>query len=329
MDKQGFTALLRGFNFPEEGVTNSLAIAEKFEAFLGESGKAPTAETAWDFSRLLIKEKKNTWKDYFPLIQYSRFIKNRDMFAAFMELIDGGEVGDNLYRGIGEKFGVAVRNEIYNGIGKCKLGTPTPEKPAFIHPILRRLEKKVGAKASKEFLSAGLRTLPARMYQNNRKEFLQAGDIDTYLKQQKDAFVNNLEDCKREGEWWFVQEITEDVIAFVRANPEIGAGRREGKILYETKIPYMAKEFLAAGSSLQRRYYACHCPWAREALKNGDVKLSKALCHCSSGFMKKPWEAIFRQPLKVDILESVLNGDERCRFAIHLPAEAVKKAGDG
>jgi hypothetical protein len=329
MDKQEFTAILRGFNFPEEGVTNCLAMAEKFETYLDESGKPPTADTAWDFSRLLIKEKQNSWRSYFPLIQYCRFIQNRDMFAAFMELVDGGEVGDNLYRGIGKTFGTGIRSEIYQGIGKCKLGTPTPEKPAFIHPILRRLEKKVGAKAAKDFLSAGLRTLPARMYQNNRKQFLQAGDIDTYLKQQKDAFVKNLEDCKNTGRWWFVQEITDDVIAFVRANPEIGAGRREGKILYETKIPYMAKEFLEANGSVQRRYYACHCPWARTAIKNGDVKLSKSLCHCSSGFMKKPWEAIFRQPLKVDILESVLNGDERCRFAIHLPQEALKRIKNG
>jgi len=324
MDKQGFAEMIRSFQIPEEGVTNCLALAEKLEAFIEDNGRKPDAETAWDFSRLLIREKKNTWRNYMPLVQYCRFIKNREMFTAFMELVDGGEVSDNLYKGIGKTFGEDVRDEVYDGIGKCKLGTPTPEKPAFLHPVLRRLEKKVGTKAAKEFLSAGLRNLPSRMYQNNRKEYFQAGSIDAYLKQQKDAFVKNLEECKAAGQWWFVQEITDDVIAFVKADPEIGAGRREGKIIYETKIPYMAKEFLAAASGLQRRYYACHCPWAREALVNRDVKLSKSLCHCSSGFMKKPWEAIFKQPLKVDILESVLNGDERCRFAIHLPEEAVK-----
>ena len=61
----------------------------------------------------------------------------------------------------------------------------------------------------------------------------------------------------------------------------------------------------------------------REAIKRGDVRLFADFCSCSGGFHKKPFEAIFGQRLKVDVLESVLKGDERCRFAIHLPVEAL------
>jgi hypothetical protein len=32
---------------------------------------------------------------------------------------------------------------------------------------------------------------------------------------------------------------------------------------------------------------------------------------------------IFRRPFQVEVLESVLRGDMRCRFAIRLPQEAV------
>jgi hypothetical protein len=103
----------------------------------------------------------------------------------------------------------------------------------------------------------------------------------------------------------------------------MGAGKREGNIIYETKIPYMAKQYLAETDPTLKRFYACHCPWARYAIKNGDVKIAKNLCYCSGGFMKKSWEVIFKQPLKVEILESALNGDENCRFAIHLPEKAL------
>ena len=47
--------------------------------------------------------------------------------------------------------------------------------------------------------------------------------------------------------------------------------------------------------------------------------LNAVFCNCSGGFSKKPWEVIFGQTLQVDLLESALKGDYRCRFAVHLP----------
>ncbi len=43
---------------------------------------------------------------------------------------------------------------------------------------------------------------------------------------------------------------------------------------------------------------------------------------------KKPWEVIFEGPLEAEVLESVLQGDLRCRFAIHLPAGAIGVKAD-
>jgi predicted hydrocarbon binding protein len=46
-------------------------------------------------------------------------------------------------------------------------------------------------------------------------------------------------------------------------------------------------------------------------------------CQCSAGFHKKPYEIIFGQPVKAEVLESVLKGDDICRFAIYLPDTEV------
>jgi predicted hydrocarbon binding protein len=53
------------------------------------------------------------------------------------------------------------------------------------------------------------------------------------------------------------------------------------------------------------------------------VKIKDTFCNCSAGFHKKTFEVIFEKTLKVDVLESILKGDDRCRFAIHLPDEAI------
>ena len=131
-----------------------------------------------------------------------------------------------------------------------------------------------------------------------------------------------LEKCHRDGQLFFAQEITAEVLDFIRRDPEMGGGRREGRIVYGTKIPYMTKQYLAETDPVMRRYYACHCPWARDAIKKADVHLAVAFCSCSGGYHKKPFEVVLGRRLRVDVLESALKGDMRCRFAIHLPEDA-------
>jgi hypothetical protein len=317
METQGFRKMLQSLDLNEEQIEASIAIAERFEGYANETNRIPSAATVWAFSRLLIVEGNNTEDNYISLIHYCRFIKNNEMSIALLELVEGGEVGDNLYHRVGKMFGTAIRDEIFNGIGVAKYGTPSPEKPSYMHPVIERLEARAGNDAC-------LHDLPDETYLSDREKFRQARDIDAYLLLRKEAFVARLEECQLEGRLFFAQEITGEVLDYVRSDPEMGSGRREGNIIYVTKLPYMIKQYLAEIDPTLRRYYTCHCPWARDAIKNGNVKLAEIFCQCSGGFHKKPFEVIFEQPLKVDVLESVLKGDGRCRFAIHLPEEAFE-----
>ena len=56
------------------------------------------------------------------------------------------------------------------------------------------------------------------------------------------AISNKAMQLKAEGRLYFTQEVTEEMLDFVRANPEIESGVRQGSILYHTKIPHMAKD---------------------------------------------------------------------------------------
>jgi hypothetical protein len=325
MDKQGFRIFLQKYKLNEEQIKKWITIADRFEAYIHGPGRIPSADTAWAFSRLLIEEGNNTEDNYIGLIRYCRFIENDEMFVALLELVDGGEVGENLFRMTGEKFGAGIRDEVFKGTGVAPYGTPSPDKPASLHPVIERLEARVGKEACKEFLSASLRDLPDESFLPEREKYRQAGDMDAYLRQRKEAFVAELEKCQSEGRLFFAQEISAEVLDFVRSNPEMGGGRREGNIIYETKIPYMTKRYLAETDPTLKRYYACHCPWARDAVKNGNVEIAEIFCQCSGGFHKKPFEAAFGRPLKVDVLESILKGDSRCRFAIHLPEDVFEE----
>lgn len=323
MDREGFRQLLKTRKLSDEQIEASIAIAERFEGYLIDSAGKLDIETAWKFSKILINEGQNTYDNLLTLARYGRFIKNNKIYVAILELLGGAEAQPNLYKKVGEIYGESVRDEVFAGIGVSQLGLPPPEKPFDIFPIIDRLIGKVGYNQTEKLLSACLRDLPERYFLNERKKYIKSGDIDLYLQKKHQSFVRWIQKCQKKGELFFAQEITDEVVTYVRNNQEIESGMRDGNLLYISKIPYNAKQYLAETDPTMKRYYACHCPWAREAIKRGDIRLNAVFCNCSGGFSKKPWEVIFGQTLQVDLVASALKGDFRCRFAVNLPENLV------
>lgn len=317
MDRHGFRTYLEGRNAPPDSIEPALDLAERFEQFLQQSG-GQMPESAWAFSRLLIAEGQNSEANFIALARYGLFTRSNPVFVAFLELLDGGEAQQNLYQRVAERFGEPLRDEVFAGIGVAPYGLPTAEKPATMHPVVERLEQAVGAEACRALLGESLRDLPDSLYASERETYLASKDVDEYLARRKEKFVAQLEACQQQGVLFFAQEITPEVLDYVRSEPEMGGGVRSGNVVYETKIPFMTREFLAETDPVMKRYHYCHCPWSREAIKNGG-KVTPMFCNCSAGYHKKPWEAALGQKVQVEVLESVLQGDMRCRFAIHLP----------
>ncbi len=59
----------------------------------------------------------------------------------------------------------------------------------------------------------------------------------------------------------------------------------------------------------------CLCPTAEG---QGANRMSPTFCWCSVGYVKEMHERVFGRPLNVQIVQSVLMGDPRCRFRITL-----------
>ena len=51
--------------------------------------------------------------------------------------------------------------------------------------------------------------------------------------------------------------------------------------------------------------------------------MTPIFCNCSAAYHKKPYDVIFGKPLKAQVLETVLQGDMWCKFAIYLPEGVV------
>lgn len=330
MDKEGYRGYLtdRDQPIPEEEIVEAIKMVEKFEEFLKQFDK--TLETASSteahkFSKVLIEEGHNSWTNYAALTRYGYFIKNMDLYLAVFELLDGAEVMDVLYDRLGEYVGDEKRDEILSKEDLPPFGIPSSEKVDVTRDVMGKMEELLDSETCKKTLAAVAHGLPKDFRKGEREKYLDSDDIDDYLKKKRESVMEVMQAHRDEGTLFFGQEINDAVLEFLKSRPDVLVGERRGDIIYHTKIPYMAKKYLEETDERMKRYYACHCAWARESIKTGEEEVSPTFCYCSAGFTKMPWEAALDQPLETEMVKSVLQGDFECSFIIHLPKDMVPK----
>ncbi|MDD4307702.1 MAG: hypothetical protein PHU53_02705 [Thermoplasmata archaeon] len=324
MDAKGYREFCARDERVRKGLKKSeidanLKIAREFENSLkGRDFSKATKRDLERFAKLLVREKRNDWESFVGLIRYSRFVENEDVEIAVLILVDGLDVLETLSETIKKELGPEKQDRIFKGVEKPSIGTSTKNLPKTAAKFLRNLQAEEGLEGSRKLLQTGPHAGPKENHAHHREMYLAAGSVDGYLEARRNKFVAMLEKHAKEGTLFYNQRIDEDVMDFVRRTPELEGGQRKGRIIYVTKIPYMAIEYLKEKDPKMKRYYACHCPWARETILTGK-ELDPEFCHCSAGFSKKPLDVAFNADLKIEVLESALAGNDRCRFAVHLP----------
>ena len=92
---------------------------------------------------------------------------------------------------------------------------------------------------------------------------------------------------------------------------------RKGSDLYTTKNPRDPEGFKNAHTQAEKIESYCYCPLIRNYLEQG---MSPTFCNCGAGWVRQQWEGIIGHPLKIELAHSLLKGDEKCEFIIHIPA---------
>ena len=272
------------------------------------------------FINHLMQTNQNTEQNILALLRYNFFINNKELVIALYELIDGAEVLGNLSDKIKNEFGEKIWQEIFKELTIPKLGDTSEKRPIVMGKVVKRLKQKIPLETCQKILASGLHGGPAtpEFKAKEHEKFLKAKNIDDFLLKKHNEYLQYLESLMKEDKLYFTQEITPEVFEFVRNNPMI-SGVRKGKIIEEIKIPYNTKEYLQAKNDIMKRYHYCHCMWVKEAIKNPKIEISPTFCYCSAGFHQQFWEAAFNQPVKIDVVETVLNGDFVCKFVIQIP----------
>ncbi|NHJ46852.1 MAG: hypothetical protein FK733_03600 [Asgard group archaeon] len=329
MNIEGFRKFGKDREYTEQIIEEAIFAIKDFNDFLVESNNkinSATNEDIHNYAQYLIDTGRNSKAIFYGLVRYNIFTGNNDMLITTLELLDGSDVLDNLARELKETVGAEKADEILKEIEFPPLGTSAGEKPIITKKVIDQLAKNLDEKTCKKILVSNLHGIPKESYQRQRENYLKARNVDEYLKERNANFIKLLEKHRDEKTLFYTQEIDDEVVEHCRNNPQIESGVRKGNIVYAEKIPYMTKKFLKETDENMKNYYYCHCMWVREALKTGNVKVPSKFCECSAGYYKNQWDVILDQPVNVDVVETILDGNPRCLFAIHLPDDVVKKA---
>ncbi len=323
MDLEGFAKFLETRRQTKEEIDKTIEFVTEFADFLKKVERTPETSTYddfQDFSTILMQTQRNTFINYINLFRFGSFSNNKALIVASLEVLDGNEVIENLSKRLTDDFGEELRNTVFEGIEIPSLGTPPTEKPTITKALINNLLANVDPKKCQKFLARGLRNKYTESYKKPRESYLKAKNIDEFLKIQQEDFWQTLKTHYEEGTLFYTQEITKEVLEYIKS--QLGmteAGMREGSNVIITKIPYMAKNYLAEMDKQKRKYYYCHCPWVREAFLHEDQPVDPIFCNCSGGYYKNFWEAVLDQEVEIELLESVLKGDDQCKFKLELP----------
>lgn len=322
-----FRKRLEARGLSRKNIDFSVDVVDEFEGYLKKNGKSIASMGLSDLKKyvsLLIKQKRNSHKRLVALARCLAFVKKNDEFMYLLGTFGASNVLPDIGDRLTSIAGKEVRRKVFEGFELPPLGTSHNTYPALTEMIVKRMEAELPNKTCREVLTWNYHKVPAAAFKDAKERFEKAASIDEYLEGEHKELLKELEACMKEDRLWYEQKITPEVLEFVKANQEICTGVRKGDKIYETKIPFAPPEFLAETDPVMKRYYACHCLLVRASLKEGKSKVPSTFCYCSAGYHKARFDAVFGESVEIELLESVLKGDDRCRFATKIPKGKMK-----
>ena len=206
--------------------------------------------------------------------------------------------------------GPQMRDEIMAGSEGFSDGSERGAIIAWSKAAMDRLNAHVDEEAQREVMTACACQYPKGDLQDMRKKYEETGDISAVHAMLHKRFVSFLRNNLNLDD-----DFINDVV-----NRGMGlAGKLEGNTIVATKIPKSGyiREYFAEKDPVKKRAIYCHCPRIRDALKT-NTEISSTYCYCGAGYYKGMWEEILQRPVKVELLESVLKGDDACKIALYL-----------
>jgi effector-binding domain-containing protein len=203
-----------------------------------------------------------------------------------------------LAKNLKRALGVNVKQEVMQGSDKLTFGSTAERRFQWTKAAIERLESLSDEEERYDIVSSCAHVFPKSQIEKLRAVY-------------KSTMVQTRD----------VIEAVDAVIAFMGDDPGWAERpRREGKVIYSSKKPRDPKAYEKAENESEKRKAYCYCPLIREHLDDG---MPITFCYCGAGWYRQQWEGALQRAVRVEIVSSILKGDDRCEFAIHLPDDLL------
>jgi hypothetical protein len=307
-----------------DGVTTEAAIAairhfEAYAATVGATLETVTTNHLSNYLGQLSQAQLASEARLIALARYSYVTHRNDLFVQLVHVAEAPSILPTLRTRARQIVGDEATDRVFDNVELPPEGSPIDAYPPVVEEIVRRMKATLPDETCKKVLAGNMHQIPEASFTEMKERFEKNPDIDTLLADRHARLVQDLEDHMNQGTLWYEQEITPAVLQYVRDRPEIQSGVRHGDVIHVVKIPFNPQAYLDEKDPTKKRQDACHCPLARTSIASGRQAVSPLFCYCSAGYEKLPFDVIFGEPVQVEVLESVLGGSDRCRFAITIP----------
>jgi hypothetical protein len=219
-----------------------------------------------------------------------------------------------LARGLEAIGGKILREKIISGSEELSVGSEPAASAQWTSTLMERMDEMLGVEQARAVMAGCACEYPKVNLQPMREAYERTGSIHTAHRMLHSGFETFLRETLQLGD-----ELAQRVI-------DMGwgvAGELKGNTIMAIKIPKsgnLVRYFEEKDPAIKRQLY-CHCPRMQQVLRDGD-RMPPLYCYCGAGFYKGIWEEIIRRPVGVEVLETVLDGGDVCRIAVHLPPDA-------
>lgn len=220
---------------------------------------------------------------------------NESKYVTELQLPYGFHRMERLDENLARHAGEQVRREVMAGVEAYETASPR-ERAAWFQRAIERLDALVEDEATRcDVMISCAHRFPLWRIEALRAEYERSGDIDALLETMRaDRTLGDLS--------WYEAPV------------------RKGNVIWVTKDPFDPEKHRQATDTNEKRAAYCHCGVLKETLLEG-VTMSRTYCYCGAGWYQQTWEGILQRPVRIEVVRSVLQGDDDCTFAIHLPLE--------
>lgn len=193
-------------------------------------------------------------------------------------------------------FGKQAQEKVMAGVENISINTTNAQRFEWVKGAVTELDDLGEEQDKYEVLSCCAHIFPQSQIDKLREVYLGSYEKEGDMLKAVDAVM----DFMVEDPGW---------------NPQ---NRREGNTIFSIKNPSNKDAYEKATTDVERNRAYCFCPLIRNHLDEG---MSPTFCYCSAGFFRSQWEGAIGDRVNIEIVRSILKGDDECEFAIHLPVK--------